>query len=229
MLPWTLVVAVLVTQAAPTAVSHGYPLRDELWRNIDVHMGISVPAIMAFTTGHPIIESLLRFNYYWMLHPILLAAIFLPASLGRRVAAQRFILVNAIAFVLALPCMLLLPAIGPWVAWHFPPNVAQRATELSIDSLRHGTMSSADSFGGIICFPSFHVFWAVVSAHALQSFRMLRYPAIIVAVLITFSTVTTGWHYGIDVIAGLFLAGVTTPIANSVLFLESPTWKQSGV
>ena len=227
MLPWTLVVAALVAQAAPTAVAHDYPLRDELWRNIDMHMGISVPAIMAFTASHPLLESLLTFSYYWMLHPILLAAIFLPAILGKRVAAQRFILVNAIAFVLALPCMLLLPAIGPWVAWNFPPNVAQRACELSIQSLRHGTMSGADSFGGIICFPSFHVFWAVVSAHALQPFRVLRYPAIVVAALITVSTVTTGWHYGIDVIAGLFLVGVTTLIANSVLFLENPFRKQS--
>src|ERR1700739_1314969 len=144
MLPWTLVVAALVAQAAPTAITHAYPLRDQLWRNIDMHMAISVPAIMAFTAGHPILESLLTFSYYWMLHPILLAAIFLPALLGKRVAAQRFILVNVIAFVLALPCMLLLPAVGPWVAWNFPPNVAQRACELSIQSLRHGTMSGAD-------------------------------------------------------------------------------------
>jgi len=227
MLPWTLVVAALVAQAAPTAIAHAYPLRDELWRNIDVHLGISVPAILAFTVAHPFLESLLRFNYYWMLHPLLLAAIFLPASIGRRVAAQRFILVNAIAFVLALPCMLLLPAVGPWVAWHFPPNVAQRATEMSIDSLRHGTMSGTDSFGGIICFPSFHVFWAVVSAHALQSFRVLRYPSIIVAALISISTVTTGWHYGIDVIAGLFLALLTTILANSLVAVESPSRVQS--
>jgi membrane-associated phospholipid phosphatase len=140
--------------------------------------------------------------------------------MGKRIAAQRFIMVNAFAFVLALPCMLLLPAVGPWVAWHFPPNIAQRAIELNIVSLRRGIMSSSDSFGGIICFPSFHVFWAVVSAHALQPFRVLRYPAIIVAILVTISTVTTGWHYGVDVIGGLLLAAITTLLANTLLASE---------
>ena len=35
MLPWTLVLAALVTQLAPTMVSHGFPLRDMLWRHLD--------------------------------------------------------------------------------------------------------------------------------------------------------------------------------------------------
>ena len=227
-LPWTLLMAALVTQAAPSAVAHNYPLRDDLWRNIDMHLGISVPAIMAFTQAHPFFDSILTFNYYWLLHPIMLLAIFLPSLAGKRVAAQRFILVNAFAFVLALPCMLLLPAVGPWVAWHFPPNIAQRATELNIISLRCGIMSSSDSFGGIICFPSFHVFWAVVSAQALQPFRALRYPAIIVATLVTISTVTTGWHYGIDVIGGLLLVAFTTLLANSLLASEDSSRMQSG-
>ncbi len=227
-LPWALVMAALVTQAAPTAVSHPYPLRDDLWRTVDMHLGINVPAIMAFTERHPFFDSILTFNYYWLLHPLMLLAIFLPSLMGKRVAAQRFILVNAFAFVLALPFMLLLPAVGPWVAWHFPPNIAQRATELNIVSLRRGMMSSADSFGGIICFPSFHVFWAVVSAHALQPFRVLYYPAIIVATLVTISTVTTGWHYGIDVIGGLLLVAITTFLASSLLGSEHSPGMQSG-
>jgi hypothetical protein len=216
-LPWTLVVAALVTQVAPTMVSHAFPLRDMLWRNLDEHLWINIPAIMAFTGRQPLLRSLLTYSYYWTLHPLLLSAIFLPACTGRRMAAQRFILANAFGFVLALPCMVLLPAIGPWVAWHFVPNPIQHACESSIHSLRAGVISSGDSFGGIICFPSFHVFWAVVSAHALQSFRLLRYPAILVAGLITVSTMSTGWHYGVDVIAGLVLAGICTLIANRVL------------
>ena len=82
--------------------------------------------------------------------------------------------------------------------------------------------------GGIICFPSFHVFWAVVSAHALQPFRILRYPAIVVATLVTISTVTTGWHYGVDVIGGLLLAAVTTVLANSLLATQDSSHIESG-
>ncbi len=223
MLSWTLVVAALVTQAAPTMVSHGFPLRDMLWRHLDELLWINVPAIMAFTGSHPLLSVLLSYSYYWGLHPLLLSAIFLPTCTGKREASQRFILTNALGFVLALPCMLLLPAIGPWVAWHFAPNSIQQACELSIQSLRTGAISSGSSFGGIICFPSFHVFWAVVSAHALQSFRLLRYPAILLAALITVSTMSTGWHYGVDVIAGLALAAISTLLANAVLTVGRST------
>jgi hypothetical protein len=225
MLPWTLVIAALVTQVAPTTVAHAFPLRDMLWRKLDEHLWINIPAIMTFTGNHPLLLSVLTFSYYWMLHPLLLSAIFLPACTGKRHASQQFVLANAFAFVLAIPFMLLLPAIGPWTAWHFAPNPLQLACESSIHSLRLGGISSGDSFGGVICFPSFHVFWAVISAHALRQFRLLRYPAILVAGFITLSTMSTGWHYGVDVIAGLVLAWVCTGLADVILRTENSAAK----
>ena len=217
MLPWTLVVAALITQAAPTTATFAFPLRDSLWLSLDQHLFISVPAIMAFTARHPFLQSLLNYSYAWMLHPLILLAIFVPALSGKRVTAQRFVLVNALSFVLALPFMLLLPAVGPWVGWHFAPTALQHACEATIYELRKGSLQIGDSFGGIVCLPSFHVFWAVVSAHALQPFRLLRYPAIAAAALITVSTMTTGWHYGVDVIAGLSMALLTTWLADLVV------------
>ncbi len=214
MLPWTLLIASLITQAAPTSATFAFPLRDALWRSLDQHLGLGVPAIMGFTARHPFLQALLSYSYAWGLHPLLLCAIFLPPLFAKKKVAQRFVLANAISFVLTLPCMVLLPAVGPWVGWHFPPNSLQHACEMTIYSLRKGSLSITDSFGGIICFPSFHVFWAVISAHALQPFRLLRYPAILVATLVTASTVTTGWHYGIDVLAGLLLAAACTCLAN---------------
>ena len=228
MLPWTLLVAALITQAAPTTVAHAFPLRDSLWRSVDEHLGIRIPDLMTFTALHPHLQALLTFSYYWLLHPLLLSAIFLPALMGKRVAAQRFVLVNAIAFVVALPCMLFLPAIGPWVSWHFEPNRLQLACELTIQTLRTGVLSTGDSFGGIICFPSFHVFWALVGAHALQPFRWLRYPAILVAGLITVSTMSTGWHYAVDVLSGILLAALSTSIANAVLHRADRSIPSSG-
>jgi hypothetical protein len=214
MLPWNLVIALLVMQAACIATTHAFPLRDMTWRRFDEHLGIRIPDIIAFVVRHPFLEWLSRFSYAWLLHPLILSAISLPALLGEKRAAQRFILTNAFGFVLALPCMLLLPGVGPWVGWHFAPTRLQQACQASIASLRSGVISGGDSFGGIICFPSFHVFWALVSAHALQPFRFLRYPAILAAGLITLSTMTTGWHYGIDVIGSIILAVFCTVLAN---------------
>src|SRR5215469_5495259 len=98
-------------------------------------------------------------------------------------------------------------AVG-WLA--FSTSAMQQACEATIHTLRRGSLSHGDLFGGIVCLPSFHVFWAVISAHALQPFRLLRYPAILLACLIAISTMTTGWHYGVDVIAGLLLVVLAT-------------------
>ena len=218
MLPWTLLIALLIVQAAPTTATFAFPLRDSLWRSLDQHLGINVPAIMDLVRRHPAIDSLLFRSYAFTLHPLILLAIFLPALLGKREAAQRFVLSNAFAFVLALPIMIFLPAVGPWAGWGFPPDKLQKACEATIHALRHGSLDIRDNFGGIVCLPSFHAFWAIVSAQALYSFRYLRYPAIVVAGLITVSTVTTGWHYGVDVIAGILMVMVCTILSNAVIY-----------
>jgi membrane-associated phospholipid phosphatase len=217
MLPWSLLIAMLIVQAAPTTATFAYPLRDSLWRSFDSHLGIDVPAIIAFTRRHSVLNSVLFNSYAFALHPLVLCAILLPALLGKKEAAQRLVLVNAFSFVLALPIMIFLPAVGPWVGWNFPPDKLQLSCQATIYALRHGSLIIKDSFGGIVCLPSFHTFWAVISAHALYGFRLLRYPAITAATLITLSTVTTGWHYGVDVIAGLLMAAICTLAADAVI------------
>lgn len=217
MLPWTLAIALLITQAAPTTATFAFPLRDDLWKTMDAHLGISIPAIMSFTAHHRWLNVILTNCYNWSLHPLVLAAIFLPAIFGKREAAQRFVLANALSFVVALPFMLFLPAIGPWVGWHFPPSVLQQQCQATIHDLRQGSLIIKDTFGGIVCLPSFHVFWAVVSAHALYPFRVLRYPVMLLASLITISTMTTGWHYGVDVLTGLLMMLLCTYLANTII------------
>jgi hypothetical protein len=218
MLPWILLIALLIVQAAPMTATFAFPLRDTLWRSFDQHLGINVPAIMTLSRHHPAIDSLLFRAYAFTLHPLVLCAILLPALLGKKEAAQRFALSNAFSFVLALPLMIFLPAVGPWVGWSFPPDRLQNACEATIHALRHGSLNIQDNFGGIVCLPSFHAFWAIVSAQALFPFRYLRYPAIIFAGLITISTLTTGWHYGVDVIAGILMVVLCTMLSNAVMY-----------
>jgi hypothetical protein len=216
MLPWAFIVGALIAQTALTASTYTYPLRDMLWRHLDERLGFSLPAIVGFAARHPVLDNVLGHSY-GMVHPIVLCAIFLPALLGKRIAAERFLLSNALAFVLALPCMVFLPAVGPWVAWNLVPNHAQFLCGEGIRMLREGSISSSALFGATVCLPSFHVFWGVVSAYALQPFRWLRVPAILLAALIVISTLTTGWHYGVDVIVGIVLAAVCIAIASMIV------------
>jgi membrane-associated phospholipid phosphatase len=69
----------------------------------------------------------------------------------------------------------------------------------------------------IICFPSFHAIWAIFCAAALWGFRLLRLPVALLSGMIVVSTVTTGWHYVSDVVAGVAVAGLSLVIANVCL------------
>jgi membrane-associated phospholipid phosphatase len=68
--------------------------------------------------------------------------------------------------------------------------------------------------GGMICFPSFHVIWAILCVAALWGYRFLRIPVALLAAMIILSTVTTGWHYFIDVLGGVVIAALSLSAAR---------------
>jgi hypothetical protein len=208
-LPWIVLLTALIPWAAVLSGRLGLPLRDALFLSLDDRLGFSVPAIVAWTSAHSRIGAVLNHSYS-LLFLLLPVAAVLPAVTGYR-AAKRFLLANTIAFLVALPMFALLPAIGPWTGYHTAGSAAQRACEASIMAIRSGRPAAG---AGIVCFPSFHVIWAVLSAAALWPMKPLRIPATVLAILIVISTVTTGWHYVVDSLAGLVLAAIALACAD---------------
>lgn len=209
---WGLLTITLLKQAILTATAWKFPLWDAIFRGWDVRLGIELPAILAWDVRHPVVTAVLA-RSYGMLSYMMLCALLLTALAGRRAAAERFVLANAFGFVLALPCFLWMPAIGPWVAWHVDPSPGQHVCEVTIQGVRAGLLTMGTSVGASVCLPSFHAFWAVVSAQALWTFRWIRIPAAVLAGLIVASTLTTGWHYGVDTLSGVVLAAMCGALA----------------
>ncbi len=212
-LPWTFVLIALIPTVAVLSTRFRFPLRDALFIQIDRAMGFSIPGMMAWSNAHPYLGTLLDRSYPLIFLLIPVAAI-LPPLLGKREAAEQFVVANAIAFTMSFPIFTLLPGVGPWAGYHFSGTEAQKACEASIVALHRGADASA---AGIVCFPSFHVVWAVLSAWSLQSIKPLRIPSAIVCFLIIVSTMTTGWHYVADVLAGIAVAAVSIACANLVI------------
>lgn len=211
--PWELLFAAIISFPVLIAARSRMPLQDQLFGRLDLSLGIYVPAIEAWAAHHWL-GRVLNISYPWLL-PLLAVAGFAPALMGKMKHAREFLLANLIAFAIGLPLFALLPAVGPWYCFHLPPNPAQAACWAQLLSLRlPGPYVFHEQAAGVVCFPSFHVIWAILCGAALWGFRPIRVPVALLSGMIIISTVTTGWHYFSDVLAGIAVAAISLAIAR---------------
>jgi len=202
-IPWVLILAVILPASVDVAARVGMPLQDAHLARLDQMFGINVPGLKTWATHHWL--GTLIDRSYPLLLPLLPIAIFIPALTGRWKVARSFLVANLAAFAIGLPAFALLPAVGPWYGYHLPASPDQMHCQLELLHLR---IPGPYIFqpAGVVCFPSFHVIWAILCARALWSFPFLRIPASLISGMIILSTMTTGWHYFSDVLAGAIVA-----------------------
>jgi membrane-associated phospholipid phosphatase len=70
----------------------------------------------------------------------------------------------------------------------------------------HHFQAVTTMLGGMIAFPSFHVAWSVLLAYAALPWKKAFPFVAFWNALVIVSTVLLGWHYLVDVPAGLALA-----------------------
>jgi hypothetical protein len=213
-LPWVFMLVVVIPPLAILSVRFEFPLRDAFFASMDRALGFNVPAIATWISAHPFLCAISDRSYN-LLFLLLPAAMFIPPLIGKREASETFIVANTAALLISFPIFTLLPAIGPWVNSTFPGNEAQQACQATIVALHSGSTTAA--VAGVVCFPSFHTIWALLSARSLWSLRWLRIPAALVAGAVVISTVTTGWHYVVDVLAAFLVAAASLRTARWVV------------
>ena len=179
-------------------------LKDAYLEQFDRVVGLPIPAIVAWA-AHNWLGRLASGCYFW-LFPLMRVAILLPPLAGRAGNAQKFLTANLVSFFVGLPLFALFPAVGPWYGYPIAARPDQLGSQATLLLFRHAGPCQYYVPAGIVCFPSFHVVWAILCARALWSFRLLRVPVVILAALIILSTVTTGEHYILDLIAGAIIA-----------------------
>jgi len=208
---FTLLLGFPVTVAARLGMH--IPLQDLRFEQWDRMLGIHVPDIQAWAYARwvgPFEEKC-----YLFLFPFMQIGIVLSILTGRLVCAQKFILANLTAFAIGLPIFALMPGVDPWFADHFSavPDAALCRDFVLLAIRQPGTYLYRYP-AGAICFPSFHVIWALLTAYMLWGIRPLRPFVFVIAMLIVISTVTTGNHYVVDVLAGVVVAAVSIAITN---------------
>lgn len=212
---WATAESLLIPFPVRIAARLGRPLQDSLFGDVDRHLAVSVPAIMQWANHHWFGWVV---NQSYVLVVILLPlAVILPIVGGKRKYAKELVVANLISFLIGVPLFALLPAIGPWTYFHFPPSQLQLTQcQEALQALRlPGAYVLTSQGAGVVCFPSFHVTWAIFGVAALWGFRWLRFLVAPVAFMIIASTMTTGWHYFTDVLGGIVMAGVSLSLAKA--------------
>jgi membrane-associated phospholipid phosphatase len=191
------------------------PLRDDVLIRIDSALGISVPDIAAWAQRFPAAAFIVELAYNSVL-PQTLALVLLLGFRGDRKPLEQFVLRFMVALLATAVIFSVAPAVGPFAVFGLEPNPTQQAYLAQLEGLRNGTLTSvslADT-EGLVTFPSFHTAWAILLTAAVWHRRKLRVPVAVLNALVIAGTLTTGWHYVIDVLAGAALAAVTIAATN---------------
>ena len=214
---WALLVIPAISFLIPVAGRSPYPLVDSGLAKIDAAMHFHTVTYVHLVARLPRLRHGLAIAYNF-LPPLIVGALVVPPLCGKSVSSRRYVVAVLFAAVVTSALFALWPAAGPWTVEGFAPNKDQAVVVESLAFFKSGQpMPDRLKDSGVVAFPSFHVALAVLSVLALWRVRWVKWFALMVGILISISTITTGWHYGIDVIAGFAVAFLAQVIANLVV------------
>jgi membrane-associated phospholipid phosphatase len=191
------------------------PLIDGHLATADAALGFHLPSVVAWAKAHPAIDTMLRLAYMTLFVQTALVVIVLGFRCDRR-SLQAFLLRLMIAAIIMLVIFGVAPAEGPFSAYGLDPDDSQQRYLDHFHALRSGERTNVSyvEAEGLITFPSFHTTWALLLALAFSHRRRLFVPFAVFNSLIVLSTLTTGWHFLSDVMAGSALAAIGVVVTS---------------
>lgn len=215
-LAWSLLVAPAISFLIPVAGRSPYPLVDGVLSRIDAGMHFHTVSIVHLFARWQHLQHALYIAYA-LLWVLVVASLLIPTLGGRGIDSRRYVFAVLIASVITAILFAFWPAAGPWTVQSFAPTSDQAEVIGALAALKSGQPLPEGVKSAVVAFPSFHVVLAVLSIIALWNIRWVRWFGFVFGAMICVSTITTGWHYGIDVIAGFLVTYVAQEIACLVL------------
>ncbi len=212
---WVLAVWILTGPLEQIAARSPAPLVDATLAQIDSQM-IQTVMVVRWLHDFPRLCTVSQVAYA-SLWPLAITALFLPTLCGHARDVRHFLVATCISIVLTLGLFALWPAIGPWTIEAFRPGKMQAPIGSYLLALKTHAVPNGPEIKGIVAFPSFHTILAILSARALWRIGKLRAFCTALCVAICLSTVATGWHYVIDVLAGIAVATISQIVASWAL------------
>jgi len=183
------------------------PLIDDQLVVIDKFLGFHLPDFVAWSQAHPQTQRILQFAYDTLLPQTALVVMILGMC-GQRKPLEKFMMRFMISAIITWLIFAFFPAEGPFMAYDYEPNQDQARYLAHFNELRSGqrTLVTYRDAEGLITFPSFHTTWSLLLTLAFWKRRTLLLLATILNGAVIISTMTTGWHYLGDVLAGVIVA-----------------------
>jgi len=217
LLMWAVVFTSVLSVLIQLAGRSPRPLIDDRLSRLDAVLHFKTAVAVQLVARVPAIRKALVFSYE-LAGPLIIVSVMLPPLLGYANASRRYMLGIVLGLVVVAGIFSIWPAAGPWTTEGFAPTAEQAAVTSYLARLKSPEPATLDmDDAGIVAFPSFHVLLAILTAAALSAIPGLRAPAWALAILAGIATLTTGWHYLVDVLGGIVLAVLLLCVVNFLL------------
>jgi hypothetical protein len=192
------------------ALALGAPYADPWLARADAWLGASVPAMTAWTWAHPLTAWVAKVTYFTFAPQMLLAVLAL-AVLRERERLWEFAFHFHLCLIVTIAALAIWPSACAAAFYGFTPTIDTTRAIAQIKGFHDGTMTVVrfDDLDGLVSVPSFHVAGALLVTWAFRRRWYVLLPLVVVNTGLLISTVITGEHYVIDVLAALALVAAS--------------------
>lgn len=206
------------------------PLADPLLARMDAAIGFDWTGFTRLIDRSRLASLILGLGYSSFSFQLL----FLPALLCiARLPARAYQLVLAYFILCALSAAIgiFFPCVGAYVTHGMDPagldHVSGKFGHFFLASFHAvrgdpGFSLGIDNVAGILTFPSVHAGVAALCAWAAWPSRRLRWPFLVLNLIMAVSAITHGAHYLIDILAGGLVAAVAVPLVHRLAAAMRP-------
>lgn len=178
---------------------------DAWFYQMDRHLGYNIIVVMdavAKTHGIKYMSLLIYKGLTWelFLFPLLLAL------LNERQKLEIFFISALLSVLIGSTIYYFFPSTDPSSVLHSPYFLSRQLLVVQQFDALHHYHNVAHADAGLIGFPSFHTIWAILITYPFIHRKILLYPIAMLNLLVIASTLTLGWHFLVDDLAGIMIA-----------------------
>jgi len=207
------------------------PRIDTLLAGVDGAMGFDWVQVMTAMSHHPILNQIF-FTVYSMTLPQIAFLLVVLAWSGRCGEVYRFCFAVAIGALIAIGIWTLMPSLGaksiytlsPIVQGHLKLVVTGDYGRALVGLLHNGPgfITPADT-RGLIAFPSYHAVLSLLLVWYARGIAWLRWPSLILNLLVLVSAPIQGGHHLIDIFGGIAVAILAILAVRAVEAVRFPS------